>query len=297
MEGRAEGSGFSGGSSRFELLHDSNWYAWKYRMEMHLFRKELWGLVSGEEPRPVANARAQAAWDKRAKLAAAEIALHVSDGQLPLIRKTTDPKEMWRILKETHENAGWANRMALMRRFLLLRKEPDVSMQDHLNRFQDYYQALIDVKVDISDILKVTVLLASLPEEYENIVTAIESYIEDTGATDDADESGEKKPSPNYDYVMRRLLNEEKRRNLVQESRPEAAYAAKAKRRQRREDITCFECKEKGHYRNECPKAKKEHADVGVDFGFWCQESGDVMERFDDGIVETFQWTRDGFAL
>lgn len=264
---KREGGGFSGGSSRFELLHDSNWYTWKYRMEMHLFRKDLWSIVSGEEARPSSGARVQAAWDKRSKLAAAEIALHVSDLQLPLIRKTTDPREMWRILRETHENAGWANRMALMRRFLMLRKGEVESMQDHLNRFQDYYQALIDVKVDISDMLKVTVLLASLPAEYENIVTAIESYIETTTVTDE--KSGEQTLAPNFDYVMRRLLNEEKRRNLLEEQQGDSALVARTKRRRPREEITCFECKEKGHYRNECPKAKSaENADFAQDFGF-----------------------------
>lgn len=80
-------------------------------------------------------------------------------------------------MKNVHEDAGWANRMTLMHRFLMLRKDPETSMQEHLNKFNEYYQALIDVKVDISDMLKVTVLLASLPEDYENIVTAIESLL------------------------------------------------------------------------------------------------------------------------
>lgn len=271
MEGHESG-GFSGGSSRFEPLNGTNWYSWKYRMEMQLFRKDLWGIVSRSEQRPAQNARAQAAWDKRSKLAAAEIALHVADSQLPLIRKTTDPAEMWRILKETHENAGWANRMALMRRFLLLRKDPDVSMQDHINTFIEHSQALIDVGVALPDMLKVTVLLASLPEEYENIVTAIESHIESEAPAKTEGQGEQKPPAPNFDYVMRRLLNEEKRRNLVQGSKPVSDWAnvAKTKRRQRREDVTCYQCQQKGHYRNECPQKKeaKEVAGVAEDFGF-----------------------------
>ena len=277
MEGFESSGGFSGGSSRFELLDGTNWYSWKYRMEMHLFRKDLWLIVDKSEPRPAQGARAQAAWDKRAKLAAAEIALHVADSQLPLIRKTTDPCEMWRILKETHENAGWANRMALMRRFLLLRKAEGDTMQGHINTFIEHSQALTDVGVELPDMLKVTVLLASLPDDYENIITAIESHIEATAAS--TEEQGEsatdkkKDPKLDFDYVTRRLLNEEKRRALVSDSLGERAMVAK--RRQRREDVTCFQCKKQGHYRNECPELQKsqqtpqeDKADVAQDFAF-----------------------------
>ncbi|PBK58432.1 hypothetical protein ARMSODRAFT_900474, partial [Armillaria solidipes] len=83
-------------STRFDLLNEENYFTWKYRMEMHLIRKDLWGIVSGTEP----------LWDKRARLAATEIILHVSDSQLPLTRKTMDPVRMWQILKEYHESSG-----------------------------------------------------------------------------------------------------------------------------------------------------------------------------------------------
>ena len=252
-----EGRGSTGGSARFELLNETNYFTWKYRMEMQLIRKDLWAIVSGSETRPPTGARAQAAFDKRQRLAAAEIVLHVSDGQLPHTRKTTDPAEMWRILKNVHEDAGWANRMTLMRRFVMLRKGSDMSMQDHLNRFNESYQALVDIQVDIPDMLKVTVLLASLPDDYENVVTAIESHMDAQTATDPI--TGERQISLDFEYVARRLLNEEKRRALVAQTVSDSALVARgAHPRRPREEITCFECTQKGHYRNECPELKKE---------------------------------------
>lgn len=264
-----DGHGGNGGSARFELLNESNYFTWKYRMEMQLIRKDLWGIVSGSETRPPTGARAQAAFDKRQRLAAAEIVLHVSDGQLPHTRKTTDPAEMWRILKNVHEDAGWANRMTLMRRFVMLRKASDMSMQEHLNRFNECYQALVDVQVDIPDMLKVTVLLASLPADYENVVTAIESHIEANTSINAV--TGERTVSLDFEYVARRLLNEEKRRALVVDKNGnDAALVARARQRRPREEITCFECKKKGHYRNECPQVRKEieKADVAEELEF-----------------------------
>lgn len=57
--------GSNGGSARFELLNETNYFTWKYRVEMQLIRKDLWGIVRGSKPRPLTGARAQAAWDKR----------------------------------------------------------------------------------------------------------------------------------------------------------------------------------------------------------------------------------------
>ncbi|KAK0209538.1 hypothetical protein IW262DRAFT_1281444, partial [Armillaria fumosa] len=93
-------------SNHFDLLNEENYFTWKYRMEMHLIRKDLWGIVSGTEPHSVSGAQTQVVWDKCVRLATAKIILHVSDSQLPLTRKTMDPVQMWQILKEYHESSG-----------------------------------------------------------------------------------------------------------------------------------------------------------------------------------------------
>lgn len=71
--------------------------------------------------------------------------------------------------------------------------------------------------------------------------------------------------------MTRRLLNEEKRRKLLSQPESDSALLAKTRKRQRPvEEVTCFECKKKGHYRNECPelKTKEEKADVATEFAF-----------------------------
>lgn len=235
-------------STRFDLLNEENYFTWKYRMEMHLIRKDLWGIVSGTEPRPASGVRTQLVWDKRARLAAAEIILHVSDSQLPLTRKTTDPVQMWQILKEYHESSGWANRMTVLRRFVSLKMEEGAPIQEHINDFNKLDQSLKDIGITLTDMLRMTILLASLPPTYENIVTAIESYIE--ANTDPSDPTH----GPDFDYVTRRLLNEERRRKLNSPENDAALVVRSFKGRHADPaNITCYGCGQKGHYRNKCP--------------------------------------------
>ena len=54
-------------------------------------------------------------------------------------------------------------------------------------------------------------------------------------------------------------MNEEARQLSMQDSKASTstAFLAETKTRRDRKDITCFNCGEKGHYRNECPKTKK----------------------------------------
>lgn len=267
-------------STRLELLNDSNYFTWKYRMEMQLTRKDLWSIVDGSEPRPVTGTARQNAWDKRARLASAEIILNVSDSQLPHTRKSNSPIEIWNVLKEAHESSGWANRMTLLRQFVSLKKEnddtpslPPSGMQKHINKFNQIDESLKSIGITLDDTLRMTILLASLPASYESVVSAIESYIEaKLNAPPTTRNHGTTiyppapSPGPNFAYVTRRLLNEERKRILDWQQThgvmditddPKTTHyndhaMAAQSRRPPLNSITCYHCHKKGHYRNNC---------------------------------------------
>ena len=113
-----------------------------------------------------------------------------------------------------------------------------------------------------------TILLASLPMSYENVVTAIESHIESqlnvlpvstiTAVYPPIPSSG-----PDFDYVTRRLLNEERKRVLdhqqkvasgsIATSHLPAAAALTVRPHRPLSEVRCFGCGKLGHYRNKCP--------------------------------------------
>lgn len=149
-------------------------------------------------------------------------------------------------------------------------------MQAHINLFNQLDESLKAIGINLEDTLRMTILLASLPASYKSVVSAIESYIEaelnappvpmlavttlyPPVAT----------PGPNFDYVTRCLLNEERKRILDYQQthgitdadtkslpfKGNVALAAQSShRRPPVKDIVCFNCNKKGHYRNNCPR-------------------------------------------
>ena len=155
-----------------------------------------------------------------------------------------------------------------MCQFVMLRMSLTDSMQEHLNRFNGLHQALKDINVEILDMLKITVLLASLPKDYKKVITAIKSHIEAT-ITDATGATGAAATGPDFDYIACRLLNEEKRRKLASAVVPlkESTMLTSAKRRSCRpvSEITCFGCGNKGHREQKDEKVNNAVEDV---FGF-----------------------------
>lgn len=165
--------------------------------------------------------------------------------------------EMWSILKEAHESSGWANRMGLLREFVSLRHIEESSMQAHINNFNKLDENLKDIGVLLTDMLQMTILLASLPPTYENVVNAIESHIEKDLAPLNHPDAPSNPGSPDFAYVTRRLLNEEKRRKL-DSGNDSIMLAARYSSRPGPEQVKCYGCGQKGHYRNNCPKNKED---------------------------------------
>ncbi|SJL18673.1 uncharacterized protein ARMOST_22270 [Armillaria ostoyae] len=126
--------------------------------------------------------------------------------------------------------------------------EEGAPIQEHINDFNKLDQSLKDIGITLTDMLRMTILLASLPPTYENIVTAIESYIE--ANTDPSNPTH----GPDFNYVTRQLLNEERRRKLNSLENDMALIARSFKGRHADPtNITCYGCGQKGHYRNKCP--------------------------------------------
>jgi len=241
-------------ATKFDPLNDRNYFQWKYRMEMQLIQKGLWEVVSGEDARPDGPETSHDVkdWIKRNRLATAEIVLHVSNSQLSHTRKTQDAREMWDILRRVHEGTGWAHRIALQRKLFTAEFDPaETSMQSHLNAMEEIADKLVAMGIPISDELRIISLFASLPSEYDSIVTAIVTAIEvnDGGANFDL----------TLGFVTRLLLMEEARRIATKGESPSIKVinhtrATRSKRDPK--DITCFNCQKKGHYKSDCPSSK-----------------------------------------
>ena len=146
---------------------------------MALVRDCLWGIVSGDEKEP------EAAGDKRTKFLArrdralATIVLSIDPALLYLIgADPVDPITVWGALQKQFQRKTWSNKLSLRRRLHSLHLRDDDSVQDHIKAMTELFNELAIVGDAIEEENRVVYLLASLPESYNTLVTALEAHEE-----------------------------------------------------------------------------------------------------------------------
>jgi hypothetical protein len=233
-------------SHKTPKLDNDNYYAWSYRMEMKLRKFGVWSIVDGTESRPVGsdNHKVVKAWQTRVDLALSEIIGEVSDSQLVHTRVSRNPAEIWERLQATHLSQGLGSIIAIWQRLFTLKKANDTSIQAHASVIRELADKLTSLGDGPSETFLVSVLMLSLPESYSTLVISLDTHDDRT----------------KFDFVVQRCMNEEARQAIgtAHDTTQKAFHANASRTKRNKADITCYECGQKGHYRNECPKLKNE---------------------------------------
>jgi hypothetical protein len=226
----------------FSKLDEANYYEWRMLMEAILIRKGLKEYIDGTKKIPLGSPGSKAIKDfvRKQAEARAEIVLHVETSQLSHVRDA-DPAVIWTNLETVHRARGFATRLMLRRKFHSLKKADDVSMQAWIAQVRRVAFQLQEIDVDISDEDLILVLTLGLPSSYENFIVSLDST---------------PPKELTLEHVISRLTNEEARQNIHgdMKSRDTALLSHTQRRRVPLENITCFNCQEKGHYQSRCPK-------------------------------------------
>ena len=227
-------------------LTGTNYPTWRVQCKMALMKDNLWGIVSGSETEPRrpdqgGDVATHGKFVVRRDKALAIIVLAVDPSLLYLIGDPEDPKDVWKKLQDQFQRKTWANKLALKRRLYALRLEDGEPVQDHIKSMTEIFSELAVVGDPVENEDQVVQLLASLPESFDMLVTALETSAE----------------VPPMETVVERLLHEEKK---LQEkaSGQEKAMASKQKNSKQKKGPRCFQCNEFGHLRRECPLLSKE---------------------------------------
>ena len=207
---------------------------------MSLVKNGLWDIVNGTETAPPEESDSYPKFKGWMDRALATIVLSVDPSLLYMIGDSEDPVAVWKLLSGQFQKATWANRLALRRRLHLLRLKEGESVQDHIKAITEIFNELsmIGDEVKVED--KVVWLLASLPDSFDMLLTALEACPE----------------VPEMGTVVERLLHEE--RKLKEKDRTpcksgEGAFMAKQKRKGPR----CHFCKRIGHIQRNCFERQK----------------------------------------
>ena len=157
-------------------LNGTNYPTWKIQCKMVLMKEGLWKIVTGEEVAPTGqNAAEQSKFAARKDRALASIVLSVDTSLLYLINDPRDPAVVWGKLADQFEKKTQATRLDLRRKLHSLQLKDGESAQTHIKVMTELFDSLSVAGETVSEEDHVVYLLASLPESYNVLVTALEA--------------------------------------------------------------------------------------------------------------------------
>ena len=227
-------------SYNIPLLSDKNFPTWKVQMKMSLMKDSLYGIVDGSEVAPT-EASALSKFNIRRDRALAIIVLAIDPKFLYIVGDPSDPKVVWDKLGNTFQRKTWANKLRLRKRLYNMKFSPNDNLQEHLKTYSETFDELAICGDVISEEDRVISLLASLPDEYGTLVTALEAL--------------EKVSS--WETVTERLLHEERKINSKMEentSENKALFSKKYAKNKAypKNKPLCFECNSPTHLKKDC---------------------------------------------
>ena len=158
-------------------LTGANYPTCKVQCKMSLIKDGLWGIVDGSERAPEENDGVYSNLISRKNRALAIIVLYIDPFLLYLLRDPTDPTAVWERLSTQFQKKTWANKLALRRRLHSLQLKERQSVQEHVKALTEIFNELTVIGDNIDED-RVIYLLASLPDSYEMLVTALEVNME-----------------------------------------------------------------------------------------------------------------------
>ena len=211
---------------------------------MALKKDGVWGVVDETVVRPPEGetdklAKFNTKWDR----ALAIIVLSIEPKLLYLIGEPTSPIVVWRTLADQFQKKTWANKLHLRKRLYAMRLKDGGSVQEHVRTMTELFNELSVIGDAITDEDRVVHLLASLPDSYNVLVTALEACAE----------------VPRMEVVTERLLHEERKST---DGEPSSSSGAKEGdkammvKRQKYRGPKCYGCKQFGHIKRDCRSSK-----------------------------------------
>ena len=233
-------------------LNDKNYATWKLQMKMLLIKEDLFSLVDGTETVPAEGATpaAVSTYNKKKSKTLANLVLAVDPKLLYLLGDPTDPREVWQKLENTFQMKTWSNKLRLKKKLYNMKLESGENLQEHLKSFIELFDELSILGDPVSEEDRVINLLASLPDQFSTLVTALEAQ----------------EKVPTWDIVTQRLLHEDIKKSESKNNNGNQAQAlAAVKKSYSGNGKVCYYCNKPGHFKKNCFKYKNSLKQRGSD--------------------------------
>jgi hypothetical protein len=179
------------------------------------------------------------------------------------------PKKIWDKLAEKFMSKTLTQKLYLKQKLYGLKMQEGSDLAEHVNVFNQLVADLGKVDVKIGDNDMAIVLLCSLPDSYDHLVTTL-TY-------------GMKKVQVD-DVVATLLSHEQRRKNNSPEEPSGSALMIRSDRsggdkkgNKKKKGPQCYKCKDWGHKRVECLKLKKDSGTASVMIARQDDSDSDVL--------------------
>ena len=179
---------------KFDKLTAENYHNWKFNMKMFLIGKDLWEIVQGTETLGEnATAEEQRKFKKRENMALASVCLSVSTSLQIYVRSSETGKDAWDCLAKHFQQKTLSRKIQLRRQLYSMKLEKGCNMVDHINSVKTVAEHLEAIGDPIAEHDLVIILISSLNEEFNFLITALETIAEE---------------NLTFEYVRDRLIHE-----------------------------------------------------------------------------------------
>ena len=176
----------------FEKLRgQENWAIWSDAMQTYLESINCWRILKGIEKRPVVTELANNAtqnqkkeherlvekqqnWDLREARAKHEINRMVSSDLLYLVADASlrSSGERWAKLEEQFQKETMSNQLTVVTRLIELRMNEEQTIDEYYKQYLEICNRLSALKCEVSEQVKIAVLLRGLPNTFDTIRAA-----------------------------------------------------------------------------------------------------------------------------
>lgn len=226
----------------------TNFSNWKYRVGILLDEKGLRVFIQEDLVNILGSTEAgqREAVKLQEKKCISILVQTIHDGQLEYIKEKTTAKEMFDTLCSVFERKSISSQLYLRKQLLMMKYRESDDIIAHFLKFDTKIRELKSTGAKMEDLDIVVHLLLTLPETYDNLVTALETMDQD---------------KLNLEFVKTRLMDEHNKRTgreSSSKSNEPGAMHVKGKKKKR---VTCYSCGKPGHKAPECRSTKKKGKD------------------------------------
>ncbi|CAI7776395.1 unnamed protein product, partial [Closterium sp. NIES-54] len=202
-------------TSAVPIFMGQNYSAWKFKFQVLMMERGLWGFFDGTEKKPD-NESDVVAWKKDQKAFAtlnSRIGINLVSSVRMCIKLEASAHDAWKRLETMHVNKTLHGKILARNAFYTMKMHAGESMHEYATRVEELGETFMDLGGTVTKEDWILTLLCSLPKEWSTVIMTLDS-VQDTWTKE---------------MVVGRLLHEESRcRQFATESEGAAMFSGRA---------------------------------------------------------------------